>query len=354
MIRRLKIKNIQSHKNTEIQFDKGINLIVGSSNNGKSAILRALYWVKYNRPLGVDSLLSHWAYDKKGNQIDSMEVELENDNAVIVRKRTKNENQYIVNDNVLNVVKTDVLLQVERALKLSDTNIQRQQDSPFLLSLTSGQVAQYFNKTVRLDIIDNVLSHAEKERRKTMQDLKNCDETLKELESRKEKYAVIEELEKLYTKYSNVSERLSRCQNAKEQLSQQLDEVNKLNKLVDKLNKVAECKNLVDKYYSQQNALIDIKNRKEVLTNELERFANLKENIYPSFEKQKKLVAKINSFDIEKISKEKLELKESLEYYNFCLESINNSKQEVKRLKKLLPDVCPLCGNVMKGGKRCD
>ena len=44
MIDKIKIENIQSHKNTELNLSNGINVIVGSSNNGKSAILRALYW----------------------------------------------------------------------------------------------------------------------------------------------------------------------------------------------------------------------------------------------------------------------------------------------------------------------
>ena len=74
MIRKLNIQNIQSHKNTELEFSPGINAIVGSSNNGKSAILRALYWVRYNRPLGIDNLLSHWACDIKGNQIAPMQA----------------------------------------------------------------------------------------------------------------------------------------------------------------------------------------------------------------------------------------------------------------------------------------
>ena len=69
MIKSIQIKNIQSHKDTSLEFSPGINAIVGSSNNGKSAVLRALYWARYNRPLGTDTLLSHWAVDKKGNQM---------------------------------------------------------------------------------------------------------------------------------------------------------------------------------------------------------------------------------------------------------------------------------------------
>ena len=59
MIRSINIKNIQSHKDTTLEFSPGINAIVGSSNKRKKAVLRALYWAVYNKKLRTDTLLSH-------------------------------------------------------------------------------------------------------------------------------------------------------------------------------------------------------------------------------------------------------------------------------------------------------
>ena len=70
MIQSLKIQNFQSHKNSELVFSEGINIITGSSNNGKTAILRALGWVITNRPQGL-AFKSYFA-DKK----DSCKVTL--------------------------------------------------------------------------------------------------------------------------------------------------------------------------------------------------------------------------------------------------------------------------------------
>ena len=178
MIKSITLKNIQAHKNSKLEFDKGINAIIGSSNNGKSSIIRALNWNRYNRPLGIDNLASHWIVDDKGNLKEEMSVTIENDFGTVVRKRTKNENQYIVNDKELNVVKSDVPVEVEQTLNLSETNIQNQQDSPFLLSETSGKVAEYFNRIVRLDIIDKVLSNTESKRRKTKQNLESSEKEI--------------------------------------------------------------------------------------------------------------------------------------------------------------------------------
>jgi len=45
MINSLTIQNFQSHKNTTLEFDNGINIIIGQSDSGKTAIIRALNWV---------------------------------------------------------------------------------------------------------------------------------------------------------------------------------------------------------------------------------------------------------------------------------------------------------------------
>lgn len=53
-IERLVIKGFQSHVGTELTFHPGLNVITGPSDSGKSAIIRALWWLLYNRPLGMD------------------------------------------------------------------------------------------------------------------------------------------------------------------------------------------------------------------------------------------------------------------------------------------------------------
>lgn len=49
---KLRIQNFQAHKDTTIEFDR-ITTIVGPSDIGKSAVLRALKWVAKNEPNGT-------------------------------------------------------------------------------------------------------------------------------------------------------------------------------------------------------------------------------------------------------------------------------------------------------------
>lgn len=351
MIHSIKIQNIQSHKDTQLEFNPGINAIVGSSNNGKSAILRALYWVVYNRPLGTDNLLSHWAFDKKGNQLEPMMVSVENDNGVVTRRRTKTENQYIVNDEELNVVKTDVPVQVEKLLCLTDTNIQRQQDAPFLLSLTSGQVAQYFNKTVRLDIIDKVLSNAESKRRKTNQEISQAEELLEEYTAKSEKYNWLGEIEKLLSKYDNISEKHDKLESEYNKLSIELGMYEKIFENKTRYSDISKVKENIKKFNVLNDQCIKLKNDISAIDESVEDFAGCK--VYPLFETEKKLIQKFGILSSEANEKENEIncLEDTIAEY-FELEANKKaSEQKIKDYKKQLPDICPLCGAVMEDGR---
>lgn len=350
MIEKIKIENIQSHKETELELSSGINAIVGSSNNGKSAILRAFYWLVYNRPLGVDNLLSHWAFDKKGNQILPMKVSIENEKGTITRFRTKDLNQYIVNGEELNVVKTDVPEQVEKILCLTDTNIQRQQDAPFLLSLTSGQVAQYFNKTVRLDIIDRVLSNAESRRRKLNQDIKTNSELLKETQKKHEKYEWLEQAEKLLIKYENISKKNAELKEQVETLENQIQEFEKYSEVQEKYNFIPEVKKNLIKIKESENKVQELEENIENINSDLELYDSCKNKTY-DFSESKKIINKIREINIKDVQTQINELEEQIENFEDSESNVRINKREIINLKKELPDVCPLCGGIMKNGK---
>lgn len=350
MIRKIKIQNIQSHKDTELALSPGVNAIVGSSNNGKSAILRALYWVRYNRPLGTDNLLSHWAFDKKGNQIADMQATVENDSGAVTRRRTKNENQYIVNGEELNVVKTDVPEQVEMLLRLSDTNIQRQQDAPFLLSLTSGQVAQYFNKTVRLDVIDRVLSNAESKRRKTAGEIKQTEELLNEYQQKKEKYAWLDSVEKLLVKYDNVDRKRNEVYEKWYALKKQVEDYKDYSKANEKYAFISQAKELVAKFEKKWKAQGELSGRIIALSNSVRIYKNCEKKVYPNFAEQKKIVARLESISTKEIEEKISALENSVTAYKKASAKQKEGSIAVAKYKAMLPKTCPLCGALMKNG----
>lgn len=394
MIKSIELKNIQSHENTRLELDKGINCIVGSSNNGKSAILRGLYWARYNRPLGIDTLASHWALNKKGELTDEMSVTIHNENGVVCRKRTKADNQYIVNGEILNVVKSDVPAEVEQILKLSNTNIQRQLDAPFLLSETSGEVAKYFNHVVRLDIIDKVLTNAESSRRRAKADIEATEKIIKEQEQKKEKYDWLGSVEKLLQKWDTVKENNDELKSQSESLQFELesfvenkqkvgkytdivaqkDKLENISRLAEKTSEIESIcgslndslttyKQLVEKVKKLNKA---IKLKKLVLEIEelssdnllmSEKIRNASNNLdfiqktkIRDFSEQKRLIEKIEKLNENNLQEKVDELNKSIYDYKIQKMHIENSAKDILCLQEQLPDICPICGNPMKNG----
>ena len=52
MIKSIKIKGFQGHEDSVLNLSKGLNVILGDTDTGKSSILRAINWVVTNRPSG--------------------------------------------------------------------------------------------------------------------------------------------------------------------------------------------------------------------------------------------------------------------------------------------------------------
>ena len=156
MIKSAHIRNYQSWKDVVLNLVPGINVIVGTSDSGKSALLRAIGWVVFNRPQGT-SFIRHGA--------DSASVELDlTRTGIVSRSRGKSANQYRIGESleevVLNAVRGDVPEEVSRVLCMGELNIQKQLDSPFLLSLSQPDVARTLNEIANLSMVDTAMARA--------------------------------------------------------------------------------------------------------------------------------------------------------------------------------------------------
>ena len=154
MIENINIQNYQSHENTDMDFDPGVNVIIGLSDTGKSAIIRALKWVFFNRPLG-DAYRSKWGGDTS--------VTLSINNNKITRERSKKDgNVYKLNSMVFKAMSTGVPDEIVDAVKINALNLQSQIDPHFLFSNTPGEVASHINQITGLHKIDTGLHNLKK------------------------------------------------------------------------------------------------------------------------------------------------------------------------------------------------
>lgn len=86
--RKIILVNFQSHTYSELSLSKGVNVIVGPSDSGKTAIMRALRWNMFNDPSGVE-------FVREGESEVSVTVRFQN-KVEVERKRTRSKNQYIL------------------------------------------------------------------------------------------------------------------------------------------------------------------------------------------------------------------------------------------------------------------
>ena len=393
MLKELSIKNFQSHKNTNIEFVNGVNVIVGSSDQGKSAVLRAVLWAVNNRPLGTDDIVSHWARDTKGKISDEMAVKIITDRGWVIRGRTPDTNRYLLRDDknktdqTFNAVNKDVPEDIQKFFGLSDVNIQSQHDAPFLLSASASDVAKYFNKIVRLDVIDTVLGNAESARRDTNKKIKETENEKKNLEKQLEGYNWIDKAQELAEKLANTDNRINAYDDTwqvidcevKHYLMQKdylkkypdikkanaiiekienikidYDTVNELEKNIEKYKEVNRDRKIFEMIKAGKDILVEIESIEAEIKNDFhEQNILLKE--VSGYEEDKKLsdmgFDKARALELIKEIEAVRPDYETLKVVNSQILEFENARKireqaaiERADLIKQLPDECPTCG----------
>lgn len=332
MITKIEIKNFQSHKNTVLEFDKGVNVICGESDNGKSAVIRAIRWVVENYPQGTDKINSNWNEDFK----EPLSVKLYTEKGYVERIRDKKRNGYNICKNgekeiVLDAIGKGVPKEVTDFLNVSDVNFQFQLDPPYLLTKSAGEASKYLNEIVHLDSIDKIMGIADSDKRQLSSeqkiveaDIKKLEEGLKDTEWIDEADNLCKRTEKLYEMVDNISIQVSELYNSinnyetLESFKMDLTEHNKLIKQIEDITipDTKELEDSISNYDLYGNQIVD-----------------LSEAI--------KLVNNIDSIIITNTK----ELEDSISQYSELSDNVQQYEKDLIELKSSLPSICPLCGN---------
>lgn len=199
MIKQVVINNYQSHTDSILDFVDGVNVITGSSDSGKSAIMRALLWVFENRPLG--DAFKNWKAKDKDNVYVGIQF---SEDTALEKERIGTKNQYTITgeeSHTLEALKTDVPDEVSEVANLADYNIQTQHNPYFLLQNSAGEVARKLNELIGLDVIDtifkNLNSSVQSWKNKTSdlsKDIQSLDEQIKGMSFLDEIQAIVDKL----------------------------------------------------------------------------------------------------------------------------------------------------------------
>ena len=175
MIKSLSLRNFQSHKHTEISFSPAITVIVGTSNSGKSAIFRALEWIRINRPRGTSFIRN----GSDGHCCVELVLDVEGKEVKIVRERKGDSvNKYVVGDEVHKALGASVPEEVLSVLGLGDLNVQKQLEQHFMVLDSPGSIAQKINTVSKIEEADKIKSVLSSKGRKTASEINHIDEEL--------------------------------------------------------------------------------------------------------------------------------------------------------------------------------
>jgi hypothetical protein len=214
-IKKIILENFQSHKNTEMEFGPDLNVIVGPSDSGKSAIIRGLKWVMYNEPSGD-------FFIREGEKECRVTLEL-SDGTLLQRYRTKSKNGYKLIDNSgneniyegigLTVPQEIIDVTGIRKIKLDTDsenaiNLGEQLEGAFLLTEKASTRANAIGRLVGVDIVDDALRDVLRDIRSLNQTRKQKEETLQITNDKLSQFDYIDEIKETYSKASSLMEQV--------------------------------------------------------------------------------------------------------------------------------------------------
>lgn len=348
MIEQLTLTNFQAHRNTNLNFHNGVNVIIGSSDSGKTSIIRALNWIVNNRPSG-DSFI------RRGQDNVTVECVL-NGGTIVSRSKTKSKNLYQINDQVYEGFGTSVPSEVTHAMCFSDINLQFQMDTPFLLSNSPGEISRYMNKLVNLDDIDKTLKNLTSMKRKADQTYTILNSEIEDLSNQIKNFSDLSKIEDVISQGESAEEKINAIEsdiNSLKSLISSLDLIakNKLKykKEIESKADVLKAITINDKVIKIANSITDLKKRLQELSilkgkvTKYEKEIRAKDLVLSAIQH----VTKMNESE-DKMKK----LKFVVSDLNKIAEKTLSIQKEHEKLQELyeseMPEICPLCGASIK------
>jgi exonuclease SbcC len=345
MIKSLTIQSFQSHHDTSLILNPGVNLICGSSDSGKSSIVRALKWLATNRPLG-DGFVSWGSKGETKVGIlfgDNESVWHEPGRYVLITGKEKQE---------WSAVGTGVPETVTQALNISEFSWQGQMDSPFLLSASPGEVARTLNEVADLDKIDSTLVNINRMARDNRSQLTETASRKQQLEIELSQYRgldgqlkMIASLKEMERKSDALDEMVENWEHLQIDLSYAQTKLAKVEPIVvcdDKLavlmsaeRKAEGLEALVEKGETLRTEIAHLRTRLEKVKDTTDAEAELDLLL--------DMTGKLKDYDSQA---DKMEQQVKLYYSTvFRLQGTGKTLEKLeKQWHEQFPEICPLCG----------
>lgn len=222
----MRLENFQSHLDTFIEFNRGLNVIIGQSDSGKTSILRGLRWALFNQPRGSDFI-------RVGADFVRVTVTFSH-GVTIVRERTPSKNRYIIkkegsDDLILEGFGTYAPKEILDAHQMRPLRIERDQEmflhiaqqleGPFLLEQSPALRAKTIGRISGAHFLDMAIRDTSKDVQKLKQQISYTEEERDLIKEKLEPYTFLDEAKRKLVDATNAMQQLKKIKERKEKLT---------------------------------------------------------------------------------------------------------------------------------------
>ena len=343
MLKTVTVKDFQSHKKTVIELGAGVNVIVGNSDSGKSAILRAIQWA-------IENKCDDSSFQRRGGGDTS--VTLEFDDFTVERAREGKDNIYRLTvgeeEQVFKAFKTAIPEDIAHLLNMSEINIQNQLEAPFLLSQTSGEVAKILNRTVDLSVIHESISEIKRLSSQNKQSTDVVNQQIAEAQDSLEEFKLLDAFEEDIEVHEELIE-------AKETLTGKISSLHKLYREAQAAQSTLDSFSEVDDLEKKVDSVLELVKEKDKCLGNIKTLARLvidaECNQKNSFKCNDLIKMADNVTNALTLYKHQTEIQDAIAIvrrYETAAEQLETriAEMETEYIDNM-PEECPLCGHNM-------
>lgn len=300
-IKKIVLENFQSHKYNEFELNDGLNVFVGETRQGKSAILRAFYWVYENKPSGK-------SFIKRGELYAKVSIYL-SDGTIIsrfVEEKRNGKNGYEITypDGTTETGNTKLIDKVQKLLGFNNFRIDQKLSLP----------VNFYKQGESWYLIGNNQTNTDKARIiGALAGTNNADAIIRDLDT--------ENTRKLVS--------YKAAKQNKEDIEKELENLEYLKDLKINLDKI----DILLKNYEL------LKTKKESLEQNKEKYQKLQESLKEKEEILKELVnldkANKKVFEVKEKDREEERLVEKKNLYKKVKDSINTQNEIISALSNI-------------------
>ena len=235
LLKELGIKNFQSHTDTKLDFCPGVNVVVGPNQAGKTAIVRALRWLVFNRPLGFS-----FCNKTSAEQVVKVGAEFYGEREAVEHEKTPRKATYRVGREEFEAFGSEVPDRVKELVKMDNLNFHCQLEGPFLIGQKPAEIAAVVNKATGLDRVGEWAKEFNSRIYRLSKKEAELREQQEELERGMEELIIVNELRRRLNRVEKLNNEIEVVKAKWQRLQEVLEELGRIDPVLERMRESVE------------------------------------------------------------------------------------------------------------------